>query len=204
MLEFEVVVTLPSDAQTALRVLYGDASFFSGYHARVGDASTSVSAWDAATRTRTVCFQKRMDIPAPIARVLGARPPALRSVLLTACAGRQLKRERSLRRAKRSGRLDARVRALTLLRVGWRAGDITALNVSDVQVFASAGERGAGATVTSTPNVGVKARGALPSRREARPGERGAGGARAALRGRCARRALTVCSLRLCLCALRL
>jgi len=80
MREFEVVVTLPSDAQTALRVLYGDASFFSGYHARVGDASTSVSAWDAATRTRTVCFQKRMDIPAPIARVLGARPPALRSV----------------------------------------------------------------------------------------------------------------------------
>ena len=69
-------VTLPADAQTALRVLYGDGAFFAAYHEKAGDAATRVSDWDAATKTRTVCFQKRLDIPAPIARVLGTRPRA--------------------------------------------------------------------------------------------------------------------------------
>ena len=73
MKEFEVTVRLPADTQTALRVLYSDGAFFSAYHARVGDCSTRVTDWDPATRTRTVSFQKRLDIPAPIARVLGAR-----------------------------------------------------------------------------------------------------------------------------------
>jgi hypothetical protein len=75
MKEFEVTVRLPADTQTALRVLYSDGAFFSAYHARVGDCGTRVTDWDPATRTRTVSFQKRLDVPAPIARVLGARPP---------------------------------------------------------------------------------------------------------------------------------
>ena len=71
-------VTLPADVLTALRVMYSDGAFFSAYHARVGDAATRVTDWDPATRTRTVSFQKRLDIPAPIARVLGARRNAQR------------------------------------------------------------------------------------------------------------------------------
>ena len=100
-----MTVTLPADTQTALRVLYSDGAFFSAYHARVGDAATRVTDWDPATRTRTVSFQKRLDIPAPIARVLGA------------CAARRAQRSRgswdpgsATRRVRRAGRAG---RALT-------------------------------------------------------------------------------------------
>ena len=92
MKEFEVTVTLPADPQTALRVLYSDAAFFSAYHEKVGDAVKSVSDWDAATKTRTVCFMKRLDIPAPIARVLGARAPPAAGAAVRGKGGAQLPR----------------------------------------------------------------------------------------------------------------
>jgi hypothetical protein len=191
MKEFEVTVTLPADPQTALRVLYSDGAFFSAYHAKVGDVVREVSDWDAATKTRTVCFMKRLDIPAPIARVLGTRAPPGAGAAVRGedgCAGA----------AARALRLAAACRApreLTACPRLPRAGDITSLNVQDVQVLASAGDAGgAGATVTSTPNVGVKARAPQRAWRAGVAPRR----ARAcvARHGRCPRWALTRLSFR--------
>ena len=72
MRELDTAVELPVPPLTALRVLYGDA-FFGAYHAACSaDAAARVTPWHAGTRTRTVSFLKRLDMPAALAKVFGA------------------------------------------------------------------------------------------------------------------------------------
>jgi hypothetical protein len=73
MRELDVRVELPCAPAVALRTIYDDAgAFFAEYHRTVSkDAGASVSSWDGS-RTRTVSFLKRLDMPAALAKVLGA------------------------------------------------------------------------------------------------------------------------------------
>jgi hypothetical protein len=77
MRELDVRVALPVAPAVALRTLFDDEGrFFTEYHAAVSKCPEArVTRWDAASRTRTVCFLKRLDLPAALTRVLGARVP---------------------------------------------------------------------------------------------------------------------------------
>ena len=76
MRDLEVCVALPVPASIALRTMYDDAgAYFAAFHRAVSrDADARVSGWDAATRTRTVSFIKRLDMPAALAKIFGAGP----------------------------------------------------------------------------------------------------------------------------------
>jgi hypothetical protein len=80
MRELTVRVDLPVAPAVALRLMYDDAGAFFAKHHSVcsNDAGARVSRWEPATRTRTVSFLKRLDMPAALAKVFGARGAALR------------------------------------------------------------------------------------------------------------------------------
>jgi hypothetical protein len=78
MRELTVRVELPVAPAVALRLMYDDAgAFFARHHAVCSkDAEARVSRWQPDTRTRTVSFTKRLDMPAALAKVFGARGSA--------------------------------------------------------------------------------------------------------------------------------
>ena len=64
----------PPRAQTFLRVVYGDDGFFfRRFHAETGECEDAVvPPWEPITGSRVVRFSKRMTMPNPIEKLLGA------------------------------------------------------------------------------------------------------------------------------------
>jgi hypothetical protein len=156
----------PAARQTLLRLLYDDEGvFYRRYHAVVSkDDTAKVSPWAApphdasappgeppALATRSVTFTKRMDIPAAITRLLGARLRVrLRAHTQTHfCAFA----------ADNSHACTCATHVQSHLRPP-PAGDVSSLLVEEVQRVRSLGARGGGggAEITSVPIVQMKAR----------------------------------------------
>lgn len=148
-------------AQALLRLLYDDEGvFYRRYHAVVtGDAGARVSRWGAVPRdappvpglpqpapgdlTRSVSFVKRMELPSAITRLMGAQ--GLLRHLLRAVAKPP----------------HPEPCAFWLIRAVARAGDVSALEVEEVQRLRLQGGRAGGAEIFSAPVVKMKARPAL-------------------------------------------
>jgi hypothetical protein len=128
--------------------------FYRRYHAVVTkDAAARVSRWAQIPRdappvpglpppasadiTRSVFFIKRMELPAAITRLLGAALALRCSVTAALCCA-------AAPRCSASHAL--------------RAGDVSALEVEEVQRLRAPGGRGGGAEIFSAPIVKMKAR----------------------------------------------
>jgi hypothetical protein len=130
--------------------------FYRRYHAVVSkDAGARVSRWAQLSRdappvaglpppapgdlTRSVFFVKRMELPAAITRLLGA-------------AGGALRKRAPL---QRGGRYSRRLRCSAEARAP-RAGDVSALEVEEVQRLRAPGGRASGCEIFSAPIVKMK------------------------------------------------
>ena len=146
-------------AQALLRLLYDDEGvFYRRYHAVVtGDAAARVSRWAPLPRdpppvpglpqpapgdlTRSVTFVKRMELPAAITRLLGAAGCPARVKAAAAASPKPF------------------ACAFSAHVTPGRAGDVSALEVEEVQRLRAAGGRGGGAEIFSAPVVKMKVRG---------------------------------------------
>ena len=65
-------VVLPVPARMALRLLFSaSGEYFRAYHSEfTRDPCPGVTAWDSGRRLIT--FKKRLDVPAPVLKLLGA------------------------------------------------------------------------------------------------------------------------------------